>query len=653
MTASTILLNAASGAAGDPLFVENVFRTFLYTGDGSNGTNIVNGIDLSGEGGLVWRKKRTNSGTINDNVLVDTERGRTKFILSNSDAAEATSSNSITSFNNNGFTIVDNNSYGQNLSNEEYVSWTFRKAPKFFDAVTYTGNGSNRTISHDLGTTPGMILVKQTNGSTSWRIWHRSLGNSKYIRFQTDAATNDSSYLHWSSTDHTATTFSLGTNVGTNNSGDSYVAYLFAHNDSDGGYGDGADQDIIKCGSYTGNSAGDPNTDQALNFGFEPQFIAIKKSSGTGNWIVMDSMRTLTTDGNPDASLAWNTSASEQTDEIGHFSSTGFTLTGANANYNGDTYIYMAIRRGPMATPETASSVFDGAINFDESNEPVFNSGFVTDMVLNRQPQISSEFKFYTRLMGQRYLRFDTSLSSISDTNFKSDFMNGIDLGGNSNHDGWLWKRAPDFFDVVAYTGTGSAQNISHNLGAVPEMMWVKQRNNTNQWLAYHSALGNTKYIRMDGDFDGGRSAVTSSTRWDNTTPTSSVFRVGTAGDANGSGDTYIACLFATLDGISKVGSYTGNGSSQTINCGFSNGAKFVLIKQTDVSSGAHWFVFDTERGIVSGNDNALKLNSQNAHITNEDAIDPDSSGFIVNDTGGYVDVNNSGGSYIFYAVAT
>jgi hypothetical protein len=274
-------------------------------------------------------------------------------------------------------------------------------------------------------------------------------------------------------------------------------------------------------------------------------------------------------------------------------------------------------------------------------------------MLLNRQPQISDEFKFFTRLMGKSRLRFDTSVGENSDSNFKSDFMNGIDLGGNSNHDGWLWKRAPGFFDVVAYTGTGSAQNISHNLGAVPEMMWVKQRNNTNQWLAYHSALGNTKYIRMDGDYDGGRSAVTSSTRWDDTTPTSSVFRVGTAGDANGSGDTYIACLFATLDGISKVGSYTGNGSSQTINCGFSNGAKFVLIKQTDVSSGAHWFVFDTERGIVSGNDNALKLNSQNAHITNEDAIDPDSSGFIVNDTSGYVDVNNSGGSYIFYAVAT
>ena len=106
----------------------------------------------------------------------------------------------------------------------------------------------------------------------------------------------------------------------------------------------------------------------------------------------------------------------------------------------------------------------------------------------------------------------------------------------------------------------------------------------------------------MDGDGDGSRSAFTSSTRWDNTTPTSSVFRVGTAGDANGSGDTYIACLFATLDGISKVGSYTGNGSSQTINCGFSNGAKFVLIKQTNVSSGAHWFVlFLCFTHIISG----------------------------------------------------
>ena len=108
MSVSKIVAAAASGVGGAGLDVDEVFSTHLYTGDGSNGTAIVNGIDLAGEGGLVWRKKRSGDGSINDNVLVDTERGKTKFILSNSTAAEATSSNSITSFNNNGFTIVDN-----------------------------------------------------------------------------------------------------------------------------------------------------------------------------------------------------------------------------------------------------------------------------------------------------------------------------------------------------------------------------------------------------------------------------------------------------------------------------------------------------------------------------------------------------------------
>ena len=150
-------IGAAAGA--DPVDISEVFSTHVYVGDGSNGTDIVNGIDLSGEGGLVWRKKRSSGGTVDDNVFVDTERGKTKFLLANSNAGEVTSSNSITSFNNNGFTIVDNNSYGQNLYEKNYVSWTFRKASKFFDVVTYTGDGSTtKTLSHSLGSTPAMIF---------------------------------------------------------------------------------------------------------------------------------------------------------------------------------------------------------------------------------------------------------------------------------------------------------------------------------------------------------------------------------------------------------------------------------------------------------------------------------------------------------------
>lgn len=107
-------------------------------------------------------KKRSSGGTVDDNVFVDTERGKTKFLLANSNAGEVTSSNSITSFNNNGFTIVDNNSYGQNLYEKNYVSWTFRKASKFFDVVTYTGDGSTtKTVSHSLGSTPAMIFLEE------------------------------------------------------------------------------------------------------------------------------------------------------------------------------------------------------------------------------------------------------------------------------------------------------------------------------------------------------------------------------------------------------------------------------------------------------------------------------------------------------------
>jgi hypothetical protein len=130
--------------------------------------------------------------------------------------------------------------------------------------------------------------------------------------------------------------------------------------------------------------------------------------------------------------------------------------------------------------------------------------------------------------------------------------------------------------------------------------------------------------------------------------PTSSVFTVGAQGSVGASGRTYVAYLFATLAGVSKVGSYTGNGSSQTINCGFSGGARFVMVKAT--STTGDWVVVDTARGLVSGNDPFLQLNSTAAEVTGEDILDPDSSGFVVNET--TESINASGVSYIFLAIA-
>jgi len=209
-----------------------------------------------------------------------------------------------------------------------------------------------------------------------------------------------------------------------------------------------------------------------------------------------------------------------------------------------------------------------------------------------------------------------------------------------------MFRRAPGFFDVVCYTGTGTARTVSHNLGVAPELMIVKKRSGSSQnWAAYASPLGNTKYLRPNENI----SESTSSTHWNNTSPTSSVFTVGTDNDVNARSANYVAYLFASVTGVSKVGTYTGNGSSQTINCGFTTGARFVLVKRTD--STGDWVVFDSARGIVSGNDPYLRLNSTAAEVTDKDAVDTDSTGFVVNETSG-PNINTNGATYIYLSIA-
>ena len=218
-----------------------------------------------------------------------------------------------------------------------------------------------------------------------------------------------------------------------------------------------------------------------------------------------------------------------------------------------------------------------------------------------------------------------------------------------SAYQAWMWRRAPNFFDVVCYKGNAvEGHDIPHNLGAVPEMIWVKNRETASQdWYVYHKDVGNTHYFRLNA----AGNPVDSLDAWNDTTPTDSVFTVGGAGDVNWNGINHIAYLFTSLAGISKVGSYAGNGSSQTIDCGFSSGARFVLIKGYN-STVNYWYVFDTERGIVTGNDPYLKLDERDAQVTSYDPIDPHSSGFIVNQVLGGSNINYSGRNYIFYAIA-
>jgi hypothetical protein len=131
--------------------------------------------------------------------------------------------------------------------------------------------------------------------------------------------------------------------------------------------------------------------------------------------------------------------------------------------------------------------------------------------------------------------------------------------------------------------------------------------------------------------------------------PTSSVFTLGSAIDVNMSGKDFISYHFATLAGVSKVGSYTGTAATLNVDCGFSAGARFILIKRSD--STGDWYVYDSARGIVAGNDPYLLLNSTAAEVTGTDYIDPLSSGFTVTSSAPAA-LNASGGTYIFLAIA-
>jgi hypothetical protein len=208
-----------------------------------------------------------------------------------------------------------------------------------------------------------------------------------------------------------------------------------------------------------------------------------------------------------------------------------------------------------------------------------------------------------------------------------------------------MFQRAPRFFDVVCYTGTGANRTVAHNLAAVPELMIVKGRSGATAWQVYSSALANTEYVVLNTT----AAKATGATRWNSTTPTSTVFSLGTASEVNTSAATYVAYLFATCLGVSKVGNYTGTGATQVINCGFTGGARFVLIKAT--STTGNWLVWDSARGIVAGNDPYLAVNSTAAEVTGTDWVDTAATGFELSNSGGNL-ANSNGVSYIFLAIA-
>ena len=618
---------------------------------------------ITGKGGLFWAKSRS---VASSHMLFDTSRGSSYLISNQTTAAQNVNSNyTFNGFNAQGATVLTQTMGGTgtaalNTGGTTYGTWSFTEQPKFFDIVSYTGNGAVRTLAHNLGSVPGCVLIKCTSlGGTDWMVFHRS-ASTGYFYLNTTAALMTAGAATFfgdgsSVVAPDATSIYLGSGDSQiNQTSATYVAYLFAHDA--GGFGLTGTDNVISCGSYTGNGS----TSNQINLGYEPQWLLVKRSSTAGNdWYMFDNMRGVYTSLD-DYLLRANTTAAEVSAPRLDFNANGFSPTSADAEFNasGSTYIYVAVRRGPMKTPTVGTSVFGINARTGTGANATVTGGQTDDLAVIRSRDAGQAALWTARFTGKNYLQSDSTAaeSTAGITILQAnpwDVMDGIKVGSTSSitnasgaaYINYLFRRAPGFFDVVCYAGIDPA--IRHNLGVTPEMYIVKVRSAsgvTARWYVYHTGYNTaSNYIALNSS-----AAIAAATIW-GSGPTATVIGATGGTGVNSAGQTYIAYLFATLAGVSKVGSYTGTGALQTINCGFTTGARFVLIKRTD--STGEWYTYDTARGMSSGTDPYFLMNSSAAETTGTNYVDTDTTGFKVT-AAAPADLNAVGGNYIFLAIA-
>jgi hypothetical protein len=324
-----------------------------YSGSNSS-QSITNGAaGASFQPDFAWIKSRN---TADGHDLIDSVRGTSKNLYSNSTAAEDTVAR-LTSFDANGITLAGGYGY-TNASGQNFVAWQWKAGgtavsnttgtitssvsanqTSGFSVVTYTGTGSNGSVGHGLsvlGVAPAMVIVKArgtVSGGGDWCVWHSSLTSGAYALFLNTTNAQSSFPTVWNSTIPTSSVFSIGTAGSTNNSTTNFVAYCWA---PIAGYS--------AFGSYTGNGSADGSF---VYLGFRPRFIMIKKTSAAQDWYLYDTARD--TYNAASKTLFPNGSYAEESTRPIDILSNGFKLrTSTSVNDSGATYIYAAFAENPF-----------------------------------------------------------------------------------------------------------------------------------------------------------------------------------------------------------------------------------------------------------------------------------------------------------------
>ena len=649
-----------------PIPSEN-FNVVLYTGNGA--TQSITGVGFQPD--FVWIKSRSISGS--NHVVYDTTRGAGEYLIPNTDGAEGTIANGLTSFDSDGFTL--GSEAGHNFNGATFVAWCWKanggttssntdgsitstvqvNTKAGFSIVKYTGNQSNATIGHGLGVVPEMIIAKGLYVQ-NWAVYHKDAGSNYWL--QLNGATAKIDEPLWQDTTPTSSFFSVNNNVVINKSSSDSIAYCF-HSVAE----------YSKIGSYTGNGS---TNGPIVETGFEPAFVMIKSTSASGNWVMFDDKRSPL---NPRNKILWANLSNAETDFVGtrevNFYSSGFQPVSSGSddiNDNGVAYIYIAFAADASAAPALADSFGVETYQGNGGTQSLAGYGFTPSMIWFKARTVAYDHGLYDSVRGGGSLIYPnlTQAASTVTNGVLSFDSSGVTIGANnkqnasdSTYVGWAWKansipaintdgtiqsivsaNQASGFSVVKYTTTTDAR-VGHGLSQAPEIVLQKTLSSANSFFFANNLVSGTddwEYLEMAND----NAQTTNWTYYDGAeAPNATTFKDGWPNNTE-----MITYCFHSVDGFSKFGSYTGTGTSPgpTVTIGFQ--PDFLMIKSTSIAGA--WFIMDSRRS--PSNPRQLLLQPQSAAVEQNvgNAIDFNADNFQILDTN--ASRNASGQTYIYMA---
>ena len=547
-----------------------------------------------------------------------------------------------------------NGTAGQHFSNStaQIGQWTHFALARSSGTSKIFINGLEEksfTDSHNYSSDQATYIGSYSSGTNPWdgrisniRILKGTALYTSSFKPSTEPLTNitNTKLLCCNNSSTTGSTVSPGTITAT---GSPTASTDSPFDDPEGyNFGEGGNGNVVKCGVYKGSNTSEPE----INLGWEPQLVMFKQKSGSGNWSMFDNVRGMNMP-LEEHYLYPNLENSEYTAERLEITQQGFRIdatAGTLLNSNTEDYIYLAIRRSDGYVgkpPEVGTDAFAMDVGNGANPGPTFDpsgSTFKVGMRLLKDPNGTGNWFIGTRKRDHRQLHTNSNGSEVTGTYTDFTYPMGEGNTWNSSYQAWMWKRHAGF-DVASYVGNNVNQRqIMHNMGIPPEMIWIKDTTSAYNWMVWHK------------DLTSGRHLVLNSTAAESTSNTPGLgivsatsFNIGSYVAVNqGPDHEYVAYLFSSVAGISKVGTYTGDGTaSQTITTGFQ--PRFLFVKST---AGSGWYVVDTFRGWGSGNDKSLQFQEVNEQANSAIGA-PTASGFTIE--GG---LNNNAEKWIYYAHA-